>query len=265
MKQTPGKAIISDAFFRREYVDYMLAAVVLEDFKPSSTSLAILRHINNALGTNSLSVGGSLRDEYRAQMIKNKKTDQDSEAGAEKELKTGTEQQLEPKDYDVHVSVTDTTEARNDIRDYSEGYMIRRATETLLRAPGFKLISEPEIIRIGSGTNKHYYGNLVLGFSEKIVDIGLTMDRISLAERAMYGDAVVNSIAADASGTTMAHPHFEEDMENENHAIRVTNGYDLIRSNERFSEKARAGHYLGTFELEQPDEYFASLDFNNFG
>ncbi len=216
----------SNVAFRREYIDNFLTPVMLtSDFQPSGLSLDILKAVNEHIGTTSYLVGGALRDEFK-----------------------GTT----PKDYDVHLCYRDTKAARTSSQYTSKHDLIQGIAAHFHFSGEFENTSGVELTRIG----KHVIGNIQMIFNGETVDVTMTPDQISLEERAMYGDATINSIAMNAGGEIMCHPCFEDDMQDERYALRVIKDYDRQRANDRYAART---DYLKDFTLMQPEEHRADL------
>ena len=227
---------MSSIVLNRKYVDGFLQAELLKGFQPSALSLSILDAMCDALDTDdAFLVGGCLRDEFNEE---------------------------DPRDYDIHVdfrSVLKAWKQKNPEADFKDREDI--ILDLLDDSEHFQLngsVKTTRVTALETGQRK-YIKSFPLSFNNHAVDLTLIPEDISLEERAMYGDAVVNSIAADRNGNVMSHPHFEEDMEDGTYAIRVKGEYDQARSMQRFTDKQMTGHYLGEFSVETSDEYLASL------
>lgn len=218
----------SSPVFNRRYVDPHLSAVALAGFKPSALSLSILRAVNECTGTsNSLMVGGALTAEYN---------------------------DASPRDYDVHLSYPETKAAlaANDDHFCPPDTIMRDIVSDIEASEHFKLINGPTFLGYGASTT----GSVVFEFEGKIVDISMRPEAISLSRRALYGDAILNSVAMNSKGHTLAHPRFEEDMENQDWTIRVTGEYDHNRAVDRFDRRAE---HLENFTLTTAAEYQVQL------
>ncbi len=228
---------LSDTFSAkyRNHIDSELEAVLLEDFQPSELSLRILNEICDRLGTsNALIVGGALTAEYANKVM--------------------GDETAKPRDIDIHVHLPDTQAYHETTHDFDAIY---RAADTIRKSGPFTQTSEVDIKYIGKTRDtKLPYGSVSFDFEGQKVDVSFTQDPISLNSRAMYGDAIIKSIAADRNGDVMAHPFFEEDMQNEDYTIRVTGGYDQVRAEERYEDRA---DHLKDFELVHPEEYAAQM------
>lgn len=219
----------------RTYVDDNLMPVILEDFEPSELSLKILNTICEHIGTDrALLVGGDLTAEYARQ--------------------NGYENATSA-DVDIHIHLHDAEVTQSAYDDFDA---IRRIASAIEEAPGFNRVSGVKITNIGkTRQTKLPYGNVSFEFEGRKVDIAITQDPISLESRAMYGDAIIKSIAADRSGNVVAHPYFEDDMEHGDYTVRVDEEYDHARALGRYDRRAE---YLEEFELVDADTYAAELN-----
>lgn len=147
-----------------------------------------------------------------------------------------------PKDYDVHICPKLPT-------NMSTGQAKRLLKEALKSIPGFEEIETDK-------KTSHQYESMKFSFNGAVVDIVLHRDPQTLESLALYGDATVNSIAMDASGTVKCHPLFAQHARDRVYAIRVTDPADLGRSLERFRKKSDR---LGDFTLLMPSEYAKTL------
>lgn len=226
----------------RTYVDNGLIPEVLEGFQPSELSLKILNCICDQVGSDrALIVGGDLTAEYARQ---------------------NGHDNAESADVDIHLHLHDAEAAANAYDDFAA---IRAIADAIDDAPGFKRTSGVKITNIGKTRHtKLPYGNVSFEFEGRKVDVAITQDPISLQSRALYGDAIIKSVAADRTGQVMAHPYFEEDMQNGEYTIRVTQfnkagheTHDHERSVERYAERSA---YLADFELVESSAYSADLN-----
>lgn len=228
---------LSDTFSAkyRNHIDSELEAVLLKNFQPSELSLRILNEICNRLGTsNALIVGGALTAEYANKVM--------------------GDESAEPRDVDIHVHLPDTRASHQTTDGFDAIY---HAADDIRKSGAFTQTSAVSIKYIGKDRgSKLPYGSVSFEFEGQKVDVSFTQDPISLNSRAMYGDAIIKSIAADRNGNVMAHPFFEEDMENGDYTIRVTGGYDQIRAEERYHERS---DFLKDFELIYPEEYAVQM------
>lgn len=229
---------LSDTFSSkyRNHIDSELEAVLLKDFQPSELSLRILNEVCDRLGTNNaLIVGGALTAEYANKVM--------------------GDETAKPRDIDIHVHLPDTQASHETTDDFDA---IFRAADAIRKSSGpFTQTSGVDIKYIGkTKSSKLPYGSVSFEFEGQKVDVSFTQDPISLHSRAMYGDAIIKSIAADRNGNVMAHPFFEEDMENGEYTVRVTGGYDQVRAEQRYDNRA---DHLEDFELVQVEQYAAQL------
>jgi len=219
---------LSDLVFKRRYVDAHLSAVALNGFQPSALSLSILRAVNEYAGTsNSLMVGGAMTAEYN---------------------------KASPRDYDVHISYPETKAAlaANDGQFLGKDRIMHDIVSDIEASKHFRLIESPKFVR----HNKSLLCNVGFEFEGQMVDISMTPDPISLNSRAMYGDAILNSIAMNDEGKVLAHPYFEEDMKDKDWTIRVKGSYDHARAVYRFDRRAE---HLEDFTMVTADAYDSQL------
>ncbi|MBL4805461.1 MAG: hypothetical protein JKY71_11410 [Alphaproteobacteria bacterium] len=219
----------------REYLDNDLSSVLLQDFKPSELSLAVLQNVCAWIGSQHAAlVGGDLTAEYARQK--------------------GGDPEASSRDRDIHVNIMDTA-AGTELGEQSHRKQVINGIADDIRSRGGKWVSDLKVNFKGRAG----YGIASISFyiRDHKVDLSITDDVVSAETRAMYGDAIVKSIAANREGKVYAHPYFEEDMQAGEYTIRVKLGTkDHERAVGRYEKRVS---HLRNFELVEGDAYAEQL------